>query len=463
MTNNIVFVNVTQTVAATPSTLQQTFAFVSQGGTTVTTSSTSFLTQYSDLTPLLATPLAISTLTWNTGTVTVTTALAHGLTNAGVYQLYIAGAVPAGYNGSFQCTVTGTSTFTYSLASNPGTETSPGTWVGSSWNELQQMATTWFAQGSANGVYVLELGESTIVNGPALLTTWLTNNIATVYGFMVPRPWDNYAPAQTAFITLASAYESTTSKTYFFTTTTNSTYTNYTNLLKSLYTKIEYSGKLSTEYDAAADAWNVANYNPSSTNKVTPLAFSYEYDVTPYPPAGASTLFAAWKAAGVNWVGTGSEGGISTAIIYWGTTMDVNPFNYWYSVDWVAINLDLQVANTIINGSNNPINPLYLNQDGINRLQTSVSGVMNSAVTFGLALGQVVLTTLDGPTFGAALSAGTFAGQIVINAVPFAPYYTANPGQYKTGTYNGLSVTFTPLRGFESVTINVNVTSVVAP
>ena len=325
------------------------------------------------------------------------------------------------------------------------------------------MATTWFAQGSANGVYVLELGESTIVNGPALLTTWLTNNVATVYGLVVPRPWDNYAPAQTAFITLASAYESTTSKTYFFTTTTNSTYTNYSNLEKSLYTKIEYSGKLSTEYDVASDAWNVANYNPSPTNKVSPLAFSYVYDVTPYPTAGASTLFAAWKAAGVNWVGTGSEGGISTAIIFWGTTMDVNPFNYWYSVDWVSINLDLQVANTIINGSNNPINPLYLNQDGINRLQTAVSGVMNSAITFGLALGQVVLTTLDGPTFGAALNAGTFAGQVVINAVPFASYYTANPGQYKTGTYNGLSVTFTPLRGFESVTINVNVTNVVAP
>jgi len=67
----------------------------------------------------------------------------------------------------------------------------------------------------------------------------------------------------------------------------------------------------------------------------------------------------------------------------------------------------------------------------------------------------------DSPTFTAALEAQAFAGQAVVNAVPFVTYYTANPGQYQQGVYNGLSVTFTPLRGFESITINVNVTQFV--
>ena len=88
-------------------------------------------------------------------------------------------------------------------------------------------------------------------------------------------------------------------------------------------------------------------------------------------------------------------------------------------------------------------------------------GTVASGVTFGLVLGTVVQVEYDSPTFTAALEAQAFAGQAVVNAVPFVTYYTANPGQYQQGVYNGLSVTFTPLRGFESITINVNVTQFV--
>jgi hypothetical protein len=79
-----------------------------------------------------------------------------------------------------------------------------------------------------------------------------------------------------------------------------------------------------------------------------------------------------------------------------------------------------------------------------------------------MVLGQVVQTELAAVPFLVALENGAFAAQAVINAIPFLSYYTASPGDYKTGTYNGFSVTFTPLRGFQSITFNVNVTTFVA-
>jgi hypothetical protein len=70
----------------------------------------------------------------------------------------------------------------------------------------------------------------------------------------------------------------------------------------------------------------------------------------------------------------------------------------------------------------------------------------------------VVRTTLTQSDFTAALDAGTFAGQFVINAVPFTDYNALNPNDYALGVYNGLSAVYTPKRGFESILFNVNVT-----
>jgi hypothetical protein len=68
----------------------------------------------------------ITAATWSAGTVTVTTAAAHGYT-AG-QSVTITGMTPTGYNGTFTVTpVTGQPTqFTYSLATNPGTATAFG-------------------------------------------------------------------------------------------------------------------------------------------------------------------------------------------------------------------------------------------------------------------------------------------------------------------------------------------------
>jgi len=458
MTNQIVTINVSQNIGATPSTLQRTGALISQGSTKNPVNSLTLLTSLVDLGPIITGALPITGMVWATGVVTVTTATPHGFTAASTLPLTISGVTPIQYNGTYTCTVTGLSTFTYPLVAGPGSVTVQGTYTPEEVDELNDMATTFFAQGSSMSIYILELGPGNASAGCAALTTWLTNNPNIVYAFLVPRYWDN----DPAFLTLIASYENTTALTYFWVTTTLANYVHYTAQMKDVVAMIEAPTKQSAnEFSLAAALWVTLHYKPSGTNKVTPFCFAYLFGVTPYPTVGTGPVRQQLKTAGVNIISQGSEGGITNDMIIWGSNMDVRPFNYWYSVDWVQINLRLNLANAIINGSNNPINPLYLNQDGINRLEAVCARTMSSAVTFGLALGNVIQLELNSQDLADVLDAGTYAGQIIVNAIPFVDYYTANPGDYKIGVYDGFSVTYIPLRGFDNITVNVNVSDFV--
>jgi len=434
MANNIVTVNVSQTQAPTPSTLQRTGALISQGATNTAQGTLTLLTQASDLTPILAGGKATSSLVYSGGIVTVTFPSPHGWTVSDQIAIVVSGVAPAAFNGSFFGTIASSTTVTYSTSGvvpSPTTATQQGSVTLSDVSELVSMVTTWFAQGSSASVYVLELGEGIPSTGVALLQTYLIANPGTLYSILVPREWD----ANNVLLPLLASYESTTSKLYFYITSSAGTYTQYTALMKCAKVWIEAPSIPSTEFTAAADMWVNINRNPSTVNRVTPNAFAEVVGVTPYPTKGNSALLATFKAAHVNVIGTGSEGGISNAIVLWGTTMDGRDFTYWYSVDWVQINVDLDLSNEIINGSNNPINPLLYDQNGINRLQARAQETMNRGVTYGLVLPPVT-----------------------VNAIPFGAYNLQNPSDYKVGAYNGLSTTYTPARGFISITFNINVT-----
>jgi hypothetical protein len=107
---------------------------------------------------LIQPALVLDSLSWASGTVTATTSATLGLSTGTTFTVIIAGAAPAGYNGTYKATVTGTDTFTYALATNPGAETAPGTYTVPSAGFLIDALTTFFAQGTAVGVYLLELG-----------------------------------------------------------------------------------------------------------------------------------------------------------------------------------------------------------------------------------------------------------------------------------------------------------------
>ena len=454
----IVQVIVEQVQAPTPNTLQRKGAFISNGATTESANTLTLITQLSDLTSILKAPAAITSLDWSANVVTVTTAAPHGYTDAQVIPMTIAGATPSGYNGNFLATITGASTFTYPLVSNPGMETVPGTYVVQSAAEVLAMGTTFFAQGSQQSVYVLELGGQDNVDAIAAFNTWLTNNPGQLYAYLVPAEWSG----ESTYLTLVGNYEALTAKTYFFTTMTTGNYTTFTSAMKCVFGMIEAPATPSTEFSCAAAFYRALAYQPSATNRVTPFAYGDLFGVTQYPQTGNQALLTALKAAGVNVVGNGSEGGLTNAILFWGTTMDVRDFSYWFNVDWMQINPSQALANAVINGANNPANPLYYNQDGINRLQNVVAGQMTSGVSYGIVLNPIVLTKLDPTTLMQNYENGVYDGLTVVNAWGFQAYSAANPNDYKTGLYSGLTVIAVPARGFTAIIFNLLVTDFVA-
>lgn len=458
MANKIVQLSVSTTNAPAPSTLQRTGALISQGGSNYVTGTLNLLTQLSDLTAHLPAALTISAITWSASVVSVTLSTAHGWGLADVIPVTVSGCTPAGYNGTFSATVTGTTTFTYPLSVNPGVISVKGFAILADNAELLSMATTYFAQGAQNSVYVLELGEGTVSAGVTALTTFINANPGTVYSYLVPREWDVNA----SFLAFLGNYNNTTAQTYFFITTTTGTYSQYSSLDKCAFLMIQAPLAPATEFTCAAPFWVTLNYNPNFAGLVTPLSFSFLYGVTPYPTTGNGTLFTNLKTANVNYVGTGAEGGLpSNAVLYWGTMLDGNPFNYWYSIDWLCLTSDTFLSNAVINGSNNPQAPLLYNQSGINVLQDTETSVVSNGVSYGLAIGSVRQTALPTAQFAANFANGDYLDQLVVNADPFLSYTATHPTAYGTGTYGGLSVVWIPARGFTSILVSINATNFV--
>ena len=454
---SIVQVNVSRVSAPIPSGLQKTGAIISQGGTTTAANTRTLITQPADLTAILAVPLALTSLTSSGTVATATTTAPHGVTTGDTFLTTIAGASPAGYDGTFLATSTGASAFTYAVPSGLATPaTGIITYTDRSGAELVAMATTFFAQGSQQAVYVLELGAGEPAAGVTALSAYISANVGFFYSYLVPRSWSS----EPTFVSFVATFEASTALTYFYVTETNANYASFTSAMKCVKGLIEApSGLPATEFSIAAWMQNELCRTPSSTTKVPPASYTFLFGVTPFPTEGNAALLATYKAASVNVVGTGAEGGLTNDILLYGTGEDGKDSTYWYSVDWVQINEDLAIANAVISGSNNTSNPLYYSQDGIDRLQAVAASVGASGVANGLVLGQVIQTQLAQTTFIQNLENGLYDGFTVVNAVPFIPYVQANPDDYPAGNYNGLTIAYTPNRGFLHIIFNIVVTS----
>jgi hypothetical protein len=472
--NAIVTVHVSIIEAPTPNTYQRTGAFVSFGATTMMPNDTELLTQLADLEQWLVDPVAISAATWAGGTVTVTLASPmQGVTVGDTFYAVISGFSPAAYNGYYNVTVTSSSAFTYPLTANPGAVTVMGTYLPETAVELSQMATTYFAQGNEIGVWILELGyQNSSNNKVTAFETWLTNNPLTIYNFLLPRKFGTdptilgTAAVPTAFTNLLKQYQNPEAMEYFWLTVTPATMNNLDATYKDVLQLVESPvltdptqfnlTALNGEFTLASMFYNALQYRASNTNRISPMAFKYLYGVTEYPQKGNGPVLVSFKTAKTNYVTTGAEGGIAFTMVYEGVTKDGHDFfNWWYTIDWVQIEINLNLSNAIINGSNNPLAPLYYNQDGINYLETVLFDTMQDAQIFGMVLGKIQMTQLDGPDLTAAIYGGQFAGQCDVNAVPFLNYTLANPGDYKIGEYDGLSTLFIPARGFIHILVNV--------
>jgi hypothetical protein len=474
--NSIVDVQVQTVQAPTPNTYQQTGCFVSFGGTTIATSNMEELTQASDLDAFVNGPEGIATMTWTAGVVSVSTLspMVPGYTAGDTPNMSISGCTPAGYNYTGAVTIVDDSTFHYPVSTDPGLSTVVGTFQTQTSIELSQMVATYFAQGNMSSVWVLELGQgSTITANAASLQTFLSANDRLFCGYLLPRKCGASSVNIDAFKPIFAQYQHPEAMTYFWLTVTSATQTVLDNTFKCVIQFVEAPsvtdptkgnlGDPDGEFSCAAMFYNAVAFKPSSINPVAPMAFKYLYGVTAYPTQNLGPVLKSFKASFTNYVATGAEGGIAYTIVYEGCTKDGNDyFNWWWTIDWVQININLNLSNAVVNGSNNALAPLYYNQGGIDFLETVLYGTMYTASIFGMVLGRLSMTQMDSPELINQINAGTFAGQCNVNAVPFTPYSLANPGHYKIGEYDGLSVLFIPARGFIHILVNVVASSLIS-
>ena len=127
----------------------------------------------------------ISTITYVTTTATLTTATAHGLSTGNT--VYITGTTPAAYSGTFVITVTGTTTFTYTMLSNPaGNASVVGSYTYGNWAQIGGGATG--AGGDQvfveNGVtvtanYTLSTSKNAMSVGPITINSSVSVTVPT--------------------------------------------------------------------------------------------------------------------------------------------------------------------------------------------------------------------------------------------------------------------------------------------
>ncbi|MDN0096596.1 hypothetical protein [Yersinia rohdei] len=460
----IVNINVSVTNPPKPSQLLKSGAMISMGGTTLNAGEYQVLTSKSDLATILKPAKTITAIVWAANVVTVTLSADHGWTTGDQIPVLISGVTPTGYNGAFTATVTSSTAFTYPLATSPGTATVMGKVKTVVSNEITQMNTSYWAQGTNRAVFVLELGDVSMANGVAVLSTFIDEDISLgntyqkFFSYLVPREWDE----EETFKTLTGQFTSPSSLVYFFVTITIGTYSTWVATKnKTVFAGVEAPNIPASEFSMAGPFQSSLSNDPGSSNMVPPMAYRFMYGVTEYSVSGNGTLLKKLQDSSINYIGTAAEGGLSNKMLVAGHMLDGNPFNYWYSVAWTAINLELDLANEVINGSNTSTNPLYFEQIGIDRLQNRALKTLRNGISYGLILGRVIGVKLIQTDFNAEYEKGSYAGNAVINAVPFSNYTSLNPSDYQAGKYSGLSAVMTPRRGFESITFNLNVTNFV--
>jgi hypothetical protein len=501
ITPQIVNLTAVVTTAPVPSQLQQSGAIVSVGGSTLTPGTYQYCGNISAINAISATSYAITSLAWASSEVTATVASGELGSIGSTFTTTVSGAVPTGYNGTYIATVASATTFTYAVASNPGTETTPGFYTIPGTSPISTPATSFFAQGTSVGVYVLELGYIAGIDASiTALNAWIEANPGVFYGYLVPAAWDyskdevgsivinnggngytsaptvgfsgggggtgaagtaiiqngavvavtitnpgsGYTSAPTITFTggagvgatatanlasalniVASQYSSPTGKTYFFVTTSVSNLTNYATQ-KSVYATVPAPTATTSEFDSGSMFYQWLVNNPSASNPLGPMSYRYLTGVTPWVISGNQASINSVLTNYGNLIYPCSEGGISKAGIWKGTTMDGSQAAWWYGIDWFQIQVKQALAAAVINGSNqNP--PLIYDQNGINSLLAVAQGVANSAVKFQCAL------------------------SITITATSFATYTTDNPDDYAAGLYNGFSAVAVGQNGFLTV------------
>jgi uncharacterized cupredoxin-like copper-binding protein len=323
ITPTIVNLNVVVTEAPTPSQLQQSGALISLGGTDLPTGTYQFCGQLSDVEDL-AIGSGNATELINMGT----TFFAQG-NSVGVYILELGTAT--GVDAQIALLATW-------ITQNPGVFYAylvPAAWDFSK-DEVGGVIITNGGSGYTSAPTVTFAAPTT---GTTATGTAIVQN-GQVVSVTITNPGSGYTAAPSVTFTggggtgaagtanlvsalnfMASQYASPSAKTYFFVTTNTTDLPNYATQ-KSVFAVVPSPTAASQEFQAAMPFYQWLVNKPAAANQLAPMAYRFAFGVTPWVQAGNSASINTVLTNFGNLILTGAEGGISTATLFKGTTMD---------------------------------------------------------------------------------------------------------------------------------------------
>ena len=162
----------------------------------------------------------ITSATFGTGVTTfvITGELPSYATAGTILKVAIAGMNPITYNGFLMPTMVDATSFTVPMTTDPGAAVTMGTWQLYATLQLNAQVATYFRQGTAVGVNILELGyQPLFTDEVTALETWINNSPGSYYGYLVPDYWGSVANIP-AVLELFQQFVNPEAMTYFWVT-----------------------------------------------------------------------------------------------------------------------------------------------------------------------------------------------------------------------------------------------------
>lgn len=166
-------------------------------------------------------------------------------------------------------------------------------------------------------------------------------------------------------------------------------------------------------------------YNLSVSNPLSLLQWKTVYGITPRDRL-SNSLVDALNENGCSWIGSLNN----NTVVLGGMVADGQNWESYFALDTFIFRLTVDIASMMIQASNNPLQSISFNQNGINIIKNKLAAISNTMLSFGV---------LD--NFGSDYDTNTNA---ILNtgewsAIDFAAYKANQYEDWKNGIYNGAS------------------------
>lgn len=166
-------------------------------------------------------------------------------------------------------------------------------------------------------------------------------------------------------------------------------------------------------------------YNLSVSNPLSLLQWKTVYGITPRDRL-SNSLVDALNENGCSWIGSLNN----NTVVLGGMVADGQNWESYFALDTFIFRLTVDIASMMIQASNNPLQSISFNQNGISIIKNKLVAISNTMLSFGV---------LD--NFGSDYDTNTNA---ILNtgewsAIDFATYKANQYQDWKDGIYNGAS------------------------